>query len=58
VPRLASENNEALFDRKIIGGLDISDRSDNGMLVCVTETSSKAYIDKFVAALDEIGAAW
>ena len=49
--------NAALLKRKIIGGLDISDRSDNGMLVCVTETSSKADIDRFVAALDEIGAA-
>ena len=37
--------------------LDISDRSDNGMLVCVTETSSKADIDRFVAVLGEIGAA-
>ncbi len=49
--------NAALLERKIIGGLDISDRADNGMLVCVTETSSKADIDRFVAALGEIGAA-
>ncbi len=49
--------NAALLKQKIIGGLDISDRSENGMLVCVTETSSKADIDRFVAALDAIGAA-
>ena len=49
--------NAALLERKIIGGLDISDRVDNGMLVCVTETNSKADIDGFVAALGEIGAA-
>jgi glycine dehydrogenase subunit 1 len=49
--------NAGLLKQKIIGGLDISDRSDNGMLVCVTETSSKADIDRFVAALGEIGAA-
>ena len=48
--------NAALLDRKIIGGLDISDRSNNGMLVCVTETSSKFDIDRFVDALREIGA--
>ena len=57
-PDSPAKINEALLERKIIGGLDISDRSDNGMLVCVTETSSKADTDKFVAALDEIGAAW
>ena len=49
--------NAALLERKIIGGLDISDRSDNGMLVCVTETNLKADIDMFVVALGEIGAA-
>lgn len=47
--------NAALLQRKIIGGLDISERSDNGMLVCVTETSSKPDIDRLVAALSEIG---
>ncbi|HIF71072.1 MAG TPA: aminomethyl-transferring glycine dehydrogenase subunit GcvPA [Dehalococcoidia bacterium] len=47
--------NAALLRQKIIGGLDISDRSDNGMLICVTETSSKADIDRLVAALSEIG---
>ena len=51
-----SQINAALLDKKIIGGLDISDRSDNGMLVCVTETSSKADIDKFVQALSQIEA--
>jgi glycine dehydrogenase subunit 1 len=49
--------NAELLKRKIIGGLDISDRTDNSMLVCVTETSSRADIDMFVAALGEIGAA-
>ena len=56
-PKPPAEINAALIGRKIIGGLDISDRADNGMLVCVTETSSKADIDRFVAALGEIGAA-
>jgi glycine dehydrogenase subunit 1 len=55
-PDSVSQINAALLDKKIIGGLDISDRSDNGMLVCVTETSSKADIDKFVQALSQIEA--
>lgn len=49
--------NAELLKKKILGGLDISDRSENGMLVCVTESSSKSDIDKFVSALGEIGAA-
>jgi glycine dehydrogenase subunit 1 len=56
-PDSPAKINAALLDEKIIGGLDISDRSNNGMLVCVTETSSKADIDRFVAALSKIGAA-
>ncbi len=55
-PSSPSNINAALLDKKIIGGLDISDRSDQGMLVCVTETSSKVDIDKFVQAMSEIGA--
>jgi glycine dehydrogenase subunit 1 len=55
-PGSPAKINAALLDKKIVGGLDISDRSDNGMLVCVTETSSKADIDRFVDALREIGA--
>ncbi len=47
--------NAALLERKIIGGLDISDRAEKSMLICVTETSSKADIDRLVAALGEIG---
>jgi glycine dehydrogenase subunit 1 len=55
-PDSPAKINAALLQQKIIGGLDISDRSDNGMLVCVTETNSRADIDRFVAALSEIGA--
>jgi glycine dehydrogenase subunit 1 len=59
-PDSPSKFNAALLNQKIIGGLDISDRPDvsgNRMLVCVTETSTKADIDILVAALSEIGAA-
>tara|TARA_B110000263_G_C15085049_1_gene408145 strand:+ start:171 stop:515 length:345 start_codon:yes stop_codon:yes gene_type:complete len=55
-PGSPSKINASLLNKKIIGGLDISDRYENGMLVCVTETSSKDDIDKFVKALSEIGA--
>jgi glycine dehydrogenase subunit 1 len=55
-PDSPAKINAALLEQKIIGGLDISDRSENGMLVCVTETSSRADIDRLVAALSEIGA--
>ena len=50
--------NAELLKKKIIGGLDISYRSDNGMLVCFTETSSKKEIDRFVEALRQIGGAY
>jgi len=50
--------NAELLKKKIIGGLDISHRSDNGMLVCFTETSSKKEIDRFVEALRQIGGAY
>ena len=48
--------NEHLLDYKIIGGLDISDQVDNGMLVCATEVNTREEIDAFAAALAEIGA--
>ncbi len=47
--------NERLLDYKIIGGLDISDRLDNGMLVCATEVNTREEIDAFAAALADIG---
>ncbi|HAV10182.1 MAG TPA: aminomethyl-transferring glycine dehydrogenase subunit GcvPA [Dehalococcoidia bacterium] len=46
-PRLI---NEALFEQKIIGGLDISNIIPNGMLICVTEVNTKADIDRLVKA--------
>tara|TARA_B100000700_G_scaffold327851_1_gene443743 strand:- start:5960 stop:7291 length:1332 start_codon:yes stop_codon:yes gene_type:complete len=49
------EINAALLKRNILGGLDISDRSENGMLICVTETILKHDIDRLVSALSEIG---
>ena len=47
--------NKRLLDYKIIGGLDISDRVPNGMLVCATEVNAREEIDRFATTLAEIG---
>ena len=55
-PRPVAETKERLLQKGIIGGVDVSDRFPNGMLVCVTEMNSREEIDGLVAALGEIGA--
>jgi glycine dehydrogenase subunit 1 len=55
-PRPPAEINRVLLNREIIGGHDLSDRTTNGMLICVTETNTRAEIDALVSALAEIGA--
>jgi len=53
-PKHASEVLESVREAGVIGGLALSkyySGRDNEFLVCVTETSSKANIDKLVAAL-------
>jgi glycine dehydrogenase subunit 1 len=42
---------ERLQERGIIGGLDVSDHADNGLLVCVTEANPPEEIDRLVEAL-------
>jgi glycine dehydrogenase subunit 1 len=54
-PRPPDQISRALEDAGIIGGLDVSDRIDNGMLFCVTETNTRAQIDQLVTALRGIG---
>jgi glycine dehydrogenase subunit 1 len=54
-PRPPREVNAALLERGIIGGLDVSDRIENGMLLCVTEMNSREEIDGLVAALRGVG---
>ena len=56
-PRPPSEINEELLKRRIIGGLDVSDRISDGMLLCFTEVNSKEEIDALAAALADIGGA-
>ena len=55
-PSPAPETLQALLERKIIGGQDVSDRVAGGILFCATEMNSRPEIDNLVAALAEIGA--
>ena len=52
-PAPPGEINAALEQAGIIGGLDVSDRFPNGMLLCVTETNTCAEIDRLADALAE-----
>ena len=52
-PRPPGEVNQSLLNNGIIGGLDISDRVANGMLLCVTEMNSREEIDTLVKVLGE-----
>ena len=52
-PRSPAEVNARLEARGVIGGLDVSDRYRNGMLLCVTETATRADIDRLVDLLAE-----
>src|SRR5262249_35139754 len=57
-PRPAQETLDQLASAKIIGGLPLSRfflALKNEMLVCVTETTTKAEIDALVAALRTAG---
>ena len=50
-PETPAKINRRLMERNILGGLDVSDRFDNGMLLCVTEMNSREDIDALVDAL-------
>jgi len=53
-PESPTRINAHLENRGIIGGLDVSDRTPNGMLLCVTEVNSRREIDQLVDALAEV----
>ena len=53
-PKAPAEVNRQLMEHNILGGLDVSDRFENGMLLCVTEMNTRAEIDRLVSALAEI----
>jgi glycine dehydrogenase subunit 1 len=50
-----SEVNRALLERGIVGGLDVSQDVDNGLLLCITEMNTREEIDRLVEALAESG---
>jgi glycine dehydrogenase subunit 1 len=50
-PKPVAAVNQALLERRIIGGLDVSDLLHNRMLLCATELNSHAEIDALVEAL-------
>ena len=52
-PRPPAEINERLMEKGIIGGLDISDITPNGMLLCATEVNTRQEIDSLVSVLAE-----
>ena len=52
-----AEINRRLFERKIIGGLDVSDQIPNGMLFCCTEVNTREEIKNLAGALSDIGGA-
>ena len=47
------ELNRRLLERGIIGGLDISDLTPNGLLLCVTEMNTREEIESLAAVLSE-----
>jgi len=53
-PQPAAEVNRLLLERDIIGGLDVSERLDYGMLLCVTEMNTREEIERLAAALAEV----
>jgi glycine dehydrogenase subunit 1 len=54
-PRPVAEVNARLRQQGIVGGLDVSEGGEPRMLLCCTETNTRAEIDRLVAALSDIG---
>ena len=53
-PRAPAEINRRLIEREIIGGLDVSEQVENGMLVCVTEMNTREEIERLADGLREM----
>ena len=53
-PRPPAEVNERLLEFGIMGGLDVSEQIERGMLLCVTEMNSREEIEKLAAALGSV----
>ena len=53
-PQPPAEINRRLMEQNILGGLDVSDRYPNGMLLCVTEMNTREEIEQLAAALASV----
>jgi len=53
-PSAPADLNKRLFERGILGGIDVSPLVPGGLLLCVTEMNSRREIDALVQALAEI----
>ena len=53
-PLPPAEVNDALLERGMIGGYDVSDRFEHGLLLCFSELHTRQQIDDLVQALEEI----
>ena len=53
-PRPPAELLRELREHGILGGIDVSDRFENGLLICVTEMNPRAQIDALVEALRDL----
>jgi glycine dehydrogenase subunit 1 len=53
-PRPPREILAALLERGILGGVDVSERLQNGLLIAVTEMNPRAELDALVEALAEV----
>jgi len=53
-PIATADVNRRLLDEDIIGGYDVSDRVENGLLLCFSELHTRAQIDELVKALGAI----
>ncbi|HUF52394.1 MAG TPA: aminomethyl-transferring glycine dehydrogenase subunit GcvPA [Dehalococcoidia bacterium] len=54
-PTAPAEINRRLLEHDIIGGLEVSAHTENGMLLCATEMNTRAEIDRLTKALAEAG---
>jgi glycine dehydrogenase subunit 1 len=53
-PLPPKEVNDRLLEKGILGGIDLSNHFNNGMMLCVTEMSTRASIEKLVQELYDI----
>lgn len=54
-PVAPREVQRRLLEHRILGGIDVSEQMEKGLLLCVTEMNTREEIDRLVAALAGIG---